>query len=84
MSNTLLDWRGTPIVVGSTVVYPVRQSSSMWVCEGRVEEITKTNTLWRREPEYKVKVLHLKSNWPLHTGRNVYVYPNVSRITVLS
>ena len=30
------DWRGTPIVVGSTVVYPSRKGSSLWMTEGTV------------------------------------------------
>lgn len=33
------DWRGTEIKVGSLIVYPVRQSSSLWVNEARVTEI---------------------------------------------
>lgn len=30
------DWRGTPIVNGSIVVYPSRQGSSLWMSEGEV------------------------------------------------
>lgn len=30
------DWRGTPIAVGSIVVYPSRQGSSLWMSEGEV------------------------------------------------
>lgn len=33
------DWRGVEITVGCHVVYPVRQSSSVWMTEGRVEEL---------------------------------------------
>lgn len=35
----MLDWRGVEIKVGDIVVYPVRQSSSVWMVEGRVEEL---------------------------------------------
>jgi hypothetical protein len=37
--NELLDWRGNPINVGDTVVYPGRQSSLVWMNEGIVVEI---------------------------------------------
>lgn len=30
------DWRGTLISEGSTIVYPVRQGSSMWMVEATV------------------------------------------------
>lgn len=30
------DWRGTPIVNGSIVVYPGRQGSNVWLNEARV------------------------------------------------
>lgn len=33
------DWRGTPINVGSTVVYPSRQGSTLWMNEGEVVRI---------------------------------------------
>lgn len=32
----LKDWRGTKIKVGSTVVYPSRQGSRLWMNEGTV------------------------------------------------
>jgi len=34
------DWRGTPIKVGSTVVYPSRKGSSLWMIEGVVQSLT--------------------------------------------
>lgn len=30
------DWRGTSIDIGSIVVYPSRQGSSLWMSEGEV------------------------------------------------
>lgn len=33
------DWRGTEVKVGSTVVYPSRQGSQLWMSEGEVVTI---------------------------------------------
>lgn len=33
------DWRGTPIVKGSLIVYPGRQSSHMWMMEAEVLDV---------------------------------------------
>ncbi len=33
------DWRGTPIEEGSTVVYPGRVSSALWMNEAKVVEV---------------------------------------------
>jgi hypothetical protein len=44
------DWRGTPIAVGSTVVYPGRQSSYVWLNEATVlavDEDARTLTIRR-------------------------------------
>lgn len=35
----MIDWRGTPITPGSIIVYPGRQSSSMWMVEAEVLEV---------------------------------------------
>lgn len=35
----MLDFRGKEITVGSTVVYPGRRGSSMWLNQGRVTAI---------------------------------------------
>lgn len=34
------DWRGTRIKVGSAVVYPSRQGSSLWMNEGEVISVS--------------------------------------------
>lgn len=39
MQVEMKDWRGTPIVPGSIIVYPGRKSSSMWMVEAEVLEI---------------------------------------------
>lgn len=42
------DWRGKPIKVGSKVVYPSRQGSSLWMSEGEVVRI---------ENEFRIAVI---------------------------
>lgn len=37
--SELVDWRGTPIEVGSTIVYPGRGSSALWMSEGTVVSV---------------------------------------------
>lgn len=39
------DWRGTDVVVGSRVTYPVRFSSSMYVVEAEVREVFESGGL---------------------------------------
>jgi len=39
ISVEMKDWRGTLITPGSIIVYPGRQSSSMWMVEAEVLEI---------------------------------------------
>lgn len=69
----LKDWRGTPIHVGSTVTYAVKQSSSVYVNEAVVEEITEERT--RRMSLAPQPFLVVKgtgrgsSNWRAHTKR---------------
>ncbi len=36
---TMQDWRGSTILRGSIVVYPVRQYSAMWMVEAWVVEV---------------------------------------------
>lgn len=36
VSVEMKDWRGIPIVPGSIIVYPGRQSSHMWMVEAEV------------------------------------------------
>lgn len=45
---TFHDWRGTEIKAGSIVVYPSRQSSSMWVNEGVVIDVDEVDERGRR------------------------------------
>jgi hypothetical protein len=57
----MMDWRGTKIEEGVTIVYPGRQSSSMWMIEAIVLEVT-TQQHWNLEiPALRVQ--------PIKTGR---------------
>lgn len=58
--TALLDWRGTPIEVGSIILYPGRHSSYQWMNEAKVLEIN-TVTKWSRE-WHELKVERLNNN----------------------
>jgi len=80
--SELKDWRGTPIEVGSTIIYPGRQGSSVWVNEGEVLAIsTNESRIWHRSAELTVRRIRDSHGW----GREekvVYVYA-LERVTVL-
>jgi hypothetical protein len=63
----IIDWRGTPIQVGALVVYPGRQSSSMWMVEAEVIEIMEEDK-WSYANPRGEKVTALKVQ-PIRTGR---------------
>lgn len=50
------DFRGTPIVVGSTIVYSVKASSSCYVREGVVTAIGETKHSWGGTPTPQLTV----------------------------
>lgn len=54
----LTDWRGNDILVGSTIIYVVRHSSSVSLVEGYVTEIGEEYT-WKVDPVPYVKVMPL-------------------------
>lgn len=74
------DWRGTPIEVGDTVVFPSRMSSSMWMSEGVVTAITEALPLvnWEGKSFPQPPKIAVKSK---KTNRTVYPAPD--RITVI-
>lgn len=43
--DELKDWRGTPICVGSRIIYPVCHSSSVYLIEAEVTEVNGDGTL---------------------------------------
>jgi hypothetical protein len=55
LMEPLKDWRGVPMNVGDTVVYPVRQSSSMWMEEGEIIEISSVDKYYGPQPQVKVR-----------------------------
>lgn len=52
------DWRGTPVRVGSRVVYPVRRSRNMWMVEGEVLEIVSHGP-----NEYRMQLAKANPDW---------------------
>lgn len=59
------DWRGNEIVVGSTIIYPGRYSSSLYMVEAYVMEVgEKKKYSWREDliPYIKAKPLLQKSH----------------------
>lgn len=81
--SELKDWRGTPIEVGSTIVYPGRHGSWIWMNEGEVISIAP------REPKYFSRPVTLTVRRTRDSGdwggkeKVVSVYA-VERVTVVS
>lgn len=77
------DWRGVPIEVGAVVVYPSRQSSTVWMNEGVVVSIEQVEDRWgRQQDKIGVRGLQASLTWrPEKTGR--VAYPSPERITVV-
>jgi len=71
------DWRGTTIKVGSTVIYPSRQGSAMWMSEGVVEAIDGKRLRVRR-----TRASVLKDS-ELNPSSLRPAYPDPRRVTVV-
>lgn len=56
------DWLGNKIQVGDLIVYPGRQSSSLWMNHARVLEISERHTYYGVHPIMKV----------MHTDKSQY------------
>lgn len=52
------DWRGTPVRVGSRIVYPVRHSRNMWMVEGEVLEV-----LPHGPDEFRMQLAEADPDW---------------------
>lgn len=63
------DWRGTEIQVGSTVVYPSRQGSRLWMTEGEVVSLP----LSKKDARIGVRA----------KGSRRTAFPDPNRITVV-
>lgn len=81
----LKDWRGEPIEVGATVVYPARVSSSMWMVEAEVKEIFQKQTGWRGELSWALKVqpLRMTRNRDSLRDKRATTLTELSRVTVI-
>jgi len=71
------DWRGIRIKIGSTVVYPSRQGSQMWMSEGIVEKIEDGRIRVRRTRANVLK------DSELNPSALRPAYPDPKRVTVL-
>lgn len=75
------DWRGTPIEVGSVIVYPGRHGSSHWVTEAEVVEIRNRLT-WSGEFVPLLKVARRRdNNWRGQEGTS-YI-ERINMVTVV-
>lgn len=74
MAKEIKDWRGSPIKVGSRVVYPSRQRSTMWISEGIVVSVV---------PRIGVKRVNSQKSTNTYTPTEKISYPSVERLTVI-
>ncbi len=74
------DWRGTVIKVGAKVVYPSRQSSSLWMNEGIVESVEVENGKDRVGVR---KTREARFGTSKKTSGSRVAYPDSDRITVV-
>jgi hypothetical protein len=87
MSN-YTDWRGTEITVGCHIVYPVRQSSSMWMNEAEVTEIVPTKLGVQQTESFflRGRLVHSGDRYTDKVGarqRKVVAVTAVDRVTVV-
>ena len=73
--NELRDFRGTPILVGSRILYPCRASSSVWMNEAEVKSINEDKTL-------TVVPVRSSDTWNKFNGRATRIYC-VGRVAVV-
>ena len=57
------DLMGKPISIGDIIVYPVRQSSSMWMSKAIVCDIIGYTPCYRKEPVCALDVLVVSRQW---------------------
>ena len=84
--ESITDWRGHEIKAGSVVVYPQRQSSSMWMVEAVVEKIHPiekfSGTSW---VELHVRLIRTSrgDEWKSVTGKRS-ILTVLERVTVVA
>jgi hypothetical protein len=85
--ETLSDWRGVAIEVGSKIVYPVKNSTVVYVIEGKVVEILPSERgKWDKTPPFKLKVQRFRSSpaYAVHEpGKVVTIDAGVDKVTVV-
>lgn len=72
------DWRGTPIEVGSIVVYPGRASSSMWMNEGEVVGLVERHLY----PDGKAPAIRVRRTRG-HYSEGISTLDRLDRVTVV-
>lgn len=77
------DWRGNLIDVGSYIVYPQRQGSSMWMVEARVDEITEREDSMSRVVPI-LKVSPVGATWTHTVGVKKTTLTKLDRVTVVA
>lgn len=86
--SDLRDWRGTPIEIGSTIVYPGRHGSSMWMVEGKVRNIVMINFYaihTGAKPDYHLIVVPTSQSayWGSRDDRKAVTIFRTDRVTVV-
>jgi hypothetical protein len=78
----MIDWRGTEIKPGSIIVYPGRQSSSMWMVEAEVMEIITVSPLYSWQPTEALRVQPLRQGG-MRVNKKPVTITAIERVTVL-
>lgn len=78
----VVDWRGTRILPGSTVIYPGRQGSSLWVTEGTVESVAFRPARFSQGSTPFLRVCPTRTTSYRGT-KNLVVLTNVGMVTVI-
>ena len=88
----IVDWRGTPVVFGSIIVYAVKESTSIRLVEAKVLEIKQEPHAWRDEMTPVLKVQPLReTGWgwgtihkrprTIRALNNITVMPKADTVT---
>ena len=76
------DWRGTPIVKGSIIVYPGRRGSHQWMVEAEVLEIIQ---IWEwAEFRWALRVLPLRQGTYGRTNMKPVKITALEKVTVVA
>lgn len=81
--QTLIDWRDTPIEVGSIVVYPGRQGSHQWMVEAEVLEIAQEEQWSTGDVLTVLRVQPLRQGRYSRTNKTPVKLTALERVTVV-